>query len=252
MNDTNIWKMLDTYFKDLPDSLVSHNLESYNEFFKKGIYQIFKEKNPIRLESNYDKKSDTYKNQCEIYLGGRNGDRIFLGKPTIYDDNDKTHYMFPNEARLRNMTYAMPIHYDVEIVYKTLLDNNEKPKNIGGALLLDEANENYNDYKLSYKFDNYKTNPSLLNNEMNNDKFTGGTKSYMEVKEYNFTTNTAREIREQLEKSIKSNNLQEYTETFEKIYLGKFPIMLQSDFCLWNGLKPEIRFTLFAWSSKRS
>lgn len=61
MDETNIWKMLDTYFKDLPDSLVSHNLESYNEFFKTGIYQIFKEKNPIRLESSYDKTTDTYK-----------------------------------------------------------------------------------------------------------------------------------------------------------------------------------------------
>ena len=110
MDETSIWKMLDTYFKDAPDSLVSHNLESYNEFFKTGIYQIFKEKNPIRLESNYDKSIDDYKNKCEIYLGGRDGTKISLGKPIIYDSDDNSHYMFPNEARLRNMTYGITIH----------------------------------------------------------------------------------------------------------------------------------------------
>ena len=244
MDETNIWKMLDTYFKDLPDSLVSHNLESYNEFFRTGIYQIFKEKNPIRLESNYDKKTDTYKNKCEIYLGGRNGDKIYFGKPTIYDDNDNAHYMFPNESRLRIMTYAMPINYDVEVVYKTILDDNENPRILGGLKQLEEHNENYTDYKMSYKFDNYKNNSHILANEMKSDTFTGGVKSNVEIKEYDFTTNTAREMREQLEKSLKSGNLQEDSEIFERIYLGKFPIMLQSDFCLLNGLKPETRFIM--------
>ena len=125
MDEPTIWKMLDTYFKDAPDSLVSHNIESYNEFFKRDIYQIFKEKNPIRLESNYDKSIDDYKNKCEIYLGGRDGTKISFGKPIIYDSNDNSHYMFPNEARLRNMTYGMPIHYDVEVVYTEILDDGE-------------------------------------------------------------------------------------------------------------------------------
>ena len=244
MDETNIWKMLDTYFKDLPDSLVSHNLESYNEFFKTGIYQIFKEKNPIRLESSYDKTTDTYKNQCEIYLGGRNGDKIYFGKPTIYDDNDNAHYMFPNEARLRNMTYAMPIHYDVEVVYKTIIGDNESLQILGGSNLLDEMNESHDDYKISYKFDNYKSDSSLLANEMQLNTFTGGIKSRVEIKDYDFTTSTAREMREQIEKSLKSGNLQEHSEIFERIYLGKFPIMLQSEFCLLNGLKPETRFTM--------
>ena len=244
MDETSIWKMLDTYFKDLPDSLVSHNLESYNEFFKTGIFQIFKEKNPIRLESNYDKTTDTYKNQCEIYLGGREGNKIYFGKPTIYDDNDNAHYMFPNEARLRNMTYAMPIHYDVEVVYKTILSDNETPRVFGGSKQLDENVESNSDYKISYNHTNYKTNPSLLTNEMNANNFTGGVKSHIEIKEYDFTTSTAREIRRQLEKSMKTDKLQEHSELFERIYLGKFPIMLQSDFCILNGLKPEIRFTM--------
>ena len=78
MDESTIWTMLDRYFKEAPDSLVCHNLDSYNDFFKNGIYQIFKEKNPVRLESNYDEKIDDYRNKCEIYCGGINGDKIYF------------------------------------------------------------------------------------------------------------------------------------------------------------------------------
>ncbi|MDP6586563.1 MAG: hypothetical protein QF535_18050, partial [Anaerolineales bacterium] len=42
--------------------------------------------------------------------------RIYYGKPVIYDD-DRSHFMYPNEARLRNMTYGMTIHYDIEVEF---------------------------------------------------------------------------------------------------------------------------------------
>ena len=31
------WKLIDKYFKDNPTCLVSHHLESYNDFFKQSI-----------------------------------------------------------------------------------------------------------------------------------------------------------------------------------------------------------------------
>ena len=40
------WKLIDTYFKDNPSNLIAHHLDSYNDFFKKGIQSILKEKNP--------------------------------------------------------------------------------------------------------------------------------------------------------------------------------------------------------------
>ena len=39
-------------------------------------------------------------------------------------------------------------------------------------------------------------------------------------------------------------NVHEETIEFEKVYLGKFPIMLQSDMCLLQGLDPEARFNM--------
>ena len=130
--EVDIWNIIDKFFKETPDHLVSHHLESYDDFFKNGILRIFKEKNPVRINSNFDPEIDDYRNQCHLYFGGKNGDKLYFGKPIIYDNNDNSHYMFPNEARLRNMTYGMTIHYDIEVEFITLLKENEMPKVIGG------------------------------------------------------------------------------------------------------------------------
>ena len=47
--DTISWNLIDKYFKDNQYNLVAHHLDSYNDFFSKGIFQIFRENNPIRF-----------------------------------------------------------------------------------------------------------------------------------------------------------------------------------------------------------
>ena len=120
MENSTVWKLMDKYFQDNPQSLVRHHTESYNDFFKNGIFQIFKEKNPLRIKTKFDERKNAYRSECVMYFGGKEGNKIYFGKPVIYDDNN-SHYMFPNEARLRNMTYGMTIHYDIDIEY---IDNN--------------------------------------------------------------------------------------------------------------------------------
>ena len=74
----------------------------YNDFFETGENR------------NYTKEFNL---QCNLYLGGKNGDKLYYGKPVIYDDN-RSHFMFPNEARLRNMTYGLSVHFDVDVDFK--------------------------------------------------------------------------------------------------------------------------------------
>ena len=105
--------IIHSFFKDNPNIFVSHHIDSYNEFMENGIKQIFKEKNPIQSLQEQDNQNN-YRFKYNIYLGGKNGDLIYYGKPIIYDD-DNAHFMYPNEARLRNMTYGLTIHYDVEV-----------------------------------------------------------------------------------------------------------------------------------------
>ena len=116
MDEEIIWKIIDKYFKSDPNILVSHHLDSYNDFMNNGIKQIFKEKNPIKIIKKQNPITKEFDLRCNLYLGGKNGDKIYIGKPVIYDET-REHYMYPNEARLRNMTYGATIHYDVEVEF---------------------------------------------------------------------------------------------------------------------------------------
>ena len=160
--DTISWKLIDKYFKDNPSCLVSHHLESYNNFIRNGVKRIFKENNPIRFIEREDEGANSEKrNECMLYLGGKDGSKIYYGRPVIYDDNN-AHYMFPNDARLRNMTYGITIHYDVDVEF------------------------------IYYVGDERKEHSILL----------------------------------------------------PKIYLGRFPIMLQSELCILNTMNKEVRFNM--------
>ena len=156
------WKIIDKFFAQDPNALVKHHLESYNDFFNIKIHNIFKEKNPILIMKEQNEETKEYNYKAELYIGGRSGKLIYFGKPIIYDEH-REHYMFPNEARLRNMTYAITIHIDVEISYY------------------------------------------IMNEEG----------IYVETK-----------------------------SLLEKIYLGKFPIMLNSDLCILNSLDKITRFNM--------
>ena len=43
------WKVIDKMFNDNPYTLVSHHLDSYNDFFKTGLPRILMERNPIKI-----------------------------------------------------------------------------------------------------------------------------------------------------------------------------------------------------------
>jgi DNA-directed RNA polymerase II subunit RPB2 len=116
MSDQFAQSIIDRLFEDNPNLLVNHHLESFNEFYNSGIKRILREKNPIRLMKEQDPVTKDFGLRCNLYLGGKNGDRIYYGKPIIFDD-DREHFMYPNEARLRNMTYGITIHYDVEVEF---------------------------------------------------------------------------------------------------------------------------------------
>jgi DNA-directed RNA polymerase II subunit RPB2 len=113
----NSWKLIDKYFIENPTSLVDHHLESYNDFMNNGIQRIFTENNPIRIIENEgeDVNSET-RNECLVYLGGKDGTKIYYGKPVIYNEQ-RTQYMYPNSARLQNMTYGTSIQYEVDIEF---------------------------------------------------------------------------------------------------------------------------------------
>ena len=62
------WEVIDKYFKDNKNVLISHQLNSFNDFFDNGINRIFREKNPIKIlkQQNLETKNFNRKNIDEI------------------------------------------------------------------------------------------------------------------------------------------------------------------------------------------
>tara|TARA_B110001450_G_scaffold252427_1_gene274178 strand:- start:1382 stop:5710 length:4329 start_codon:yes stop_codon:yes gene_type:complete len=160
-HDNIAWLVIDKYFKENDNVLIRHHLDSYNDFFNNKIFNIIKEKNPVQIFKEQDVDSKEYNLQADIYFGGIEGDKLYFGKPIIFDES-RQHYMYPNEARLRNMSYSTTLHMDITVVYK---------------------------------------------------------------------------IR-------KEGKMQEVVSKLEKVYFGKFPIMLNSDLCILNKLDKSVKFNM--------
>jgi DNA-directed RNA polymerase II subunit RPB2 len=263
MDNPTIWKIINSHFEDNPQTLVRHHIESYDDFFKNGIFQIFKEKNPVRLSSIYDDKLGEFRHQCIMYFGGKDGKKIYFGKPVIYDDNN-AHYMFPNEARLRNMTYGMTIRYDIDVEIIDILEAGQLPSEINAEMmagqnggtgtgtfeynepdyteeLVEEARQRAGNYKAN-KTSVFDLEKKIGENETD-ETFAGGAKKPA-AQAIKITPAFAAAMRDANEKSMVAPNRQIRTITLEKILLGKFPIMVQSSFCILNGLPREIRFSM--------
>jgi DNA-directed RNA polymerase II subunit RPB2 len=121
------WSVIDKYFQENPYNLVAHHLDSYNAFFEKDLKKIFKDNNPFRFLEKKNEQDDELPFECFIYMGGKEGDRVYYSKPVIYDDDEAIdpEYMYPNVARLRNMTYGINIHYDIQVEF-VFYENGER------------------------------------------------------------------------------------------------------------------------------
>ncbi len=109
------WTTIESYFKNCHlQQLVRHQLESYNDFVNYQIIKTIDMFNPviIKSENDYDEKSDKYK--LEIYITFENFNTY---RPQIHENNGATKLMFPQEARLRNFTYASNMTIDLNIKY---------------------------------------------------------------------------------------------------------------------------------------
>jgi DNA-directed RNA polymerase II subunit RPB2 len=123
--DDIAWKLIDKYFTDNPYNFVAHHLDSYNAFVDNDIKKVLKDNNPLRFIEKVDKTSANKKGvdteqeayECKIYMGGRTGEQVYRGKPIIYDDDnmEDVKLMYPNLARLRNMTYGVSMYCDIVI-----------------------------------------------------------------------------------------------------------------------------------------
>ena len=109
------WTIINAYFeKSHLEQLVRHQTESYNDFIERQIPNTINMFNPVKSysEHDYDKASGKY--ALEIYITFTN---FGIYRPQIHENNGATKLMFPQEARLRNFTYASNMTITMNIKY---------------------------------------------------------------------------------------------------------------------------------------
>ena len=109
------FKIIESYFNGHHSScLVRHQLESYNDCIHRQIPQTIQMFNPVWVRSDKDVLPESDKYSLEVEITFTN---LKLYPPQIYENNGATKLMMPNEAKLRNVTYASNMTIDINITY---------------------------------------------------------------------------------------------------------------------------------------
>ncbi len=119
--------IIESYFKgQYLERLVRHQIESYNNFVNYQIQRTIQMFNPVTIHSENDYIQEHDKYLLDIMISFTNF-KIF--PPQIHENNGATKLMYPDEAKIRNFTYASSMTVDLNIKYiirnSTTMENEE-------------------------------------------------------------------------------------------------------------------------------
>lgn len=119
LRDDDAWYVITSYFEE--KGLVRQQLDSFDEFIQNTMQEVVEESLPIELfpESPFPEGHPEFeRKKIKVKFG-----QIYLSTPLL-EEADGTHeQMFPNMARLRNLTYCAPLLVDVTRT-ETIIDEN--------------------------------------------------------------------------------------------------------------------------------
>ena len=114
-NTKATWDIISSYFEGKHlKQLVRHQIESYNDFVSYQIEKTISMFNPVNIRSEQDYVASANKYRLELFITFEN---FSIQRPQIHENNGATKLMFPQEARLRNFTYASIMTIDINIKY---------------------------------------------------------------------------------------------------------------------------------------
>lgn len=95
-----VWRVIDSFFED--KELVSQQIDSFDEFVQNAMQNIVDENSVLTLQTSpqYTGAADDFTRRFEIKFG-----QVYLSRPSV-EDNHGIHILFPQEARMRNLTYG--------------------------------------------------------------------------------------------------------------------------------------------------
>jgi DNA-directed RNA polymerase II subunit RPB2 len=121
---TECWNILDSFLRDTRNYQSKHHIESYDLFIKQDLQRVLQSQNPITVFKDLlppdasaaaaGAAGSRYKYEVRVYIGGRDGTAIQIGRPAVRH-METTRALFPNEARLRDLTYSAPVMVKIEV-----------------------------------------------------------------------------------------------------------------------------------------
>ena len=138
-----MFEIIEKYFKENPDWLISHQLDSYHDFIFDKIKYIIKtlQEEFTIIETNKNNGKEHFK--IELFVGGLNNDKIYISRPSITDENG-IRPLYPNEARLKDITYAVDIYADMflrAIYYQSNQEITKKGKELKSEIIKEFTKE---------------------------------------------------------------------------------------------------------------
>jgi DNA-directed RNA polymerase II subunit RPB2 len=98
--------LFDTYFKDTPNALTRHHLDSYNDLISNRIINFTRGMNPLSLDLGDNRA-------IRVYVGGKTGNDLFFVRPSDEIGNA----IYPHQCRLDNKSYTVRIHANITLEY---------------------------------------------------------------------------------------------------------------------------------------
>ena len=103
------WAVISSFFEE--KGLVRQQLDSFDEFVQNNMQELVDENADLILDQadQHTGHANDVTRRYELHFG-----QIFLSRPTVTEADGSVVPVFPQEARLRNLTYSAPLYIEVQ------------------------------------------------------------------------------------------------------------------------------------------
>ncbi|EJT99968.1 DNA-dependent RNA polymerase II second largest subunit [Dacryopinax primogenitus] len=132
LSQEDCWQIITSFFEE--KGLVRQQLDSFDEFVQNSMQEVVDESGELILDQanqHSGRELDETK-RYELSFG-----QIYLSRPSTMEPDGSNLPIFPQEARLRNLTYSAPLYIDVK---KRVLSGRENPEDVNGEMIWESQN----------------------------------------------------------------------------------------------------------------
>lgn len=128
------WTVITSFFDQ--KGLVRQQLDSFDEFVQNTMQELVDENADLILDQadQHTGHETDMTRRYEIKFG-----QIYLSRPTVTEADGSVVPVFPQEARLRNLTYSAPLYIEMK---KRVLVGREDHEGAPGDIAWEETEEN--------------------------------------------------------------------------------------------------------------